>query len=441
MSDNLKDIFKQHVDYHESPVDPNEIWEGIVKKRQEPKRRRILFFLPFVGLLLIAGLLYMNGLQSIDNHTTDSLTHNSAEIISSTQESIQAKPEVLIAKETETPTKEKSKINSVSTGFNTLTTLSKTNEETTTNSQTERKTSTTSTTLRTNNTSNEFVAISSKSTIIEKSELIKREIQSLIPEASLLNLRINSYHQPVELNRKIIPLQKKKRRPSISLEFAAAMLSKSLHSVDAALLSLADDKQSYEKPIDSYSTRISFNLPVINNFSVNLGLGYTRMYEKFDWSGTYMRNEFGDILPIESYDSEGTPLFNYTTGIYFEEVNNNISYFNKYEIFDLPISFSYDIQTFNKLDLRFTAGYSLILNDKFEGYLFTEQNVPTKLENLNNNPSFSSSPFAQVNLSYPIFNNTTVNCGIDFRYRRMAERTTAWNYRSLGAFLGLSIGI
>lgn len=442
MSDNLKDIFKQHVDNHESAVDPNEIWEGIVKKRQEPKKRRILFFIPFAFLLLTTAFLLISEFQFSEKQLVQVSESSSVENILTKQNADarkdgEIKSDIIQEQTPVLTTKELIPTNSpafVSTENHSLNSIPNTVRKTTN-------------TLFTPNASTYNSTIKNPTTVLKKSTIsastdpIIRSTLSHIPILSLLSPSLFLDDKPQEINDNIIPLKKRKRRPSISIEFAGATLSKSLNSVDPILLPLTDEKQAYEKPIDSYSARILFNLPVYNNFSIDLGVAYTRMYEKFDWSGTYMRNEFGDILPIDSYDSEGTPLFNYTTGNYFEEINNRISYFNQYEAIDIPVSLSYDLNVFRKVDLRMSAGYNLSLVERFKGYLFTEQNVPTRLENLKDYPTFSSAPFVKMNLSYPIFQNAMINCGIEVQSRKMTERTTTWNYRSLGAFLGLSVGI
>ncbi len=446
MSDNLKDIFRQHADFHESPVDPNEIWEGILKKRQEPKKRRVIYIIPFLCLLFIGSILVLNNDLSEVKEYSSETTPNTQ-----TQESgiiVQPEEELLKANLSSSAKTIEKQITTTKI-ISSLLADNNAQKQISTFNNNIQKTTTSPSEKNTTYNRNSFITKNSKPQLILKnatnisttSILDKKEMLSITPRLSLIQLNLFSSPTTVRIDNKILPLPKKKRRPSVSIEFAASALSKTLHSVDPILLSLAEEKKLYEKPIDSYSARLAFNLPIFKNFSADLGIDYSRMYEKFEWSGTYMRNEFGDIIPINSYDAEGTPLFNYTNGVYFEEINNSISNYNRYETIDIPVSISYDIQTFAQLSFRLTAGYSFNVSDQSNGFLFTEENVPSNLEDSQAYPTLSSSPFAKMHVSYPLFSRTSINLGMDLRYRRMTERTTAWTYRSLGAYIGLRMDI
>lgn len=443
MSDNLKEFLKQHIDAHESPVDPNEIWEGIKQKRQRPKKRGIYLFIPLLMLLSIAGLLYLNKSELSLDTSMHAQTYQSTEqsaienIIEDRSQNNNEISEVAVEFENTTPN---NKSNPISRNLR---------KEISSQVPSSTFTRTFSAPFQSpiNNT---FQLFSSSQKIEEpllkqkvneqfnSQLLLKKPTINITPILPIRPRTLELLRESViNLENKIIPIKKKKRKPLLGIELAAGMVSKNLHSIDPSLVSLSEDKQTFENPLDLYSLRLLLDIPVINNFSLGLGLSYTRINEQFNWSGTFMRNEKGDILAIESYDAEGTPLFNYTSGVYFEEVDQNINHYNQYNLVDIPVSISYHHSLFNRLGLDLSAGLNINVSESFDGYLFTEDNVPTALEDRNEYISFSTAPYLKAGLSIPVLNRASLNMGAEYNMRRMNERTSSWTYSSMGGYLGL----
>lgn len=454
MNNKLEDLFKHHVDSHESKVDPNSIWEGIQKKRQRPKRKKFFYLLPLFFMLFLSGYYFLNSFDALENQQV-TVTETVSRIENTIRPALESESNQGANFRTNKAAK---KLEASTTSFD----ISKRENSTTSQSnntsypEINKKTISTSKTTPTQNIikkytqsyiGNNHIGPTSINAAAEKeqtNDAIKIEPFELIDGLNFLETQLHFLIIEPErpsFDNQIVPLKRKRNPIRFSLEFAATQLSKKLNTVDPILVSVAEEKQKIENPLDSYSGRLLVDIPILSNFSVEFGIDFTRMYEQIIWDGSYMINENGEIFPIDGYNEIGTPLFNYTTGVYFEEVNKNIDYYNKYNVISIPLALAYNVAWNQRIGASFSAGVNINAYESFHGYLYTEDNVPLRLEESSDFLSFSSAPFAKARLTYPLYRNIHLSGGLEYTFRKMTERTTSWNYSSFGINLGLSLSL
>ncbi len=403
MSSRFNKHIKDHVERHEYDVDPQEIWEGILAK-EKPKSRRYFWMLLFpfgIGLLAITTWLSH---ENLTPSTTFSNSNDTNQVELSVQDKVLSNYNKIVTLEREPKTTEiiteisseqpasKQPPNSsiarqekISSYFSSSK-KSNLNSHSVLDHSTIEKSELSTNTIKP--TQHQISSISketkSPSRLAEKPLLAELEqVKELIALQNIINLPPGlSYKRtaPVSHSRpylvqdqsQISVASSKQNRWSLGINAGYGFVGKSI--VSSSNESEAFDRSTTETPVELFSSELLVTYDISNNWSISSGINYQRVYEKFEWSGTFFEDHNGAIFQdVENF-----------TSIAFEKVEQTTSIYNQYNYVDIPLYLTYSPRLYRKLRPALFAGLSANVINYNEGTILNQVSLPLSLSDTKN---------------------------------------------------------
>lgn len=463
MSIDIDDLIKKHVNGHEADIDPNDIWEGIMAKRQAApvKKRRFPYFI----LLLLLPLAGSVGYWLVAS-SPDSSSHNMNKSLSGNTMSAS---EIAVLKADEVPAKKQSlKYENTSdiqisnnTVTNNNTTTQNTIAKTTNGLNTNKNLFPAIITSQSSGSYNPFtqpnLASSPTRNSADNNELNGQIIKDLNVDNQLLAEGIESAILPITSNKKLLTipsidliatdfLTSKKNIPGVasmniialpqSLRWSISTLagySTILNrSVTYSTFSENEDYRSMnEKALDAISASVLFSYKLCDKVSITSGVAYQKDFVLFDWSGSYVEDNNGMTFTEGESESLPSSFRNSYIG-----VDRNAKVYNQYEYYDIPLLLNYDMGL-SKLRTSFQIGIAANVHHSAEGLMLSESLLPLELSEMNNSLKIGLKYSGAVVVDYPLLGAWNIQGSLGYSTRKTTRSSHTLNYSYLDAKLGL----
>jgi len=442
----LNKILKHHVDKHESEVDPQEIWEGILKK-QEPKRRKGWFYLfPLIALVGISFFLF-NNLNESGSYTP------SSEMTNTPQSSSTQKAEAAAAISEKTINEVKSKKAQVLTNASNtdpktkaLTKSSAPSTTTTSNSITITEANKLNTSIHTLTKYDHASSVETKS--VDAHFAIKKEInsqKSFIKNLLTLPVINQNIFDEKELDLQAsytepsAPIVKNKRWLAIAMTTGSGLVNKSILPSNLLSQEQVAVRQQSETPLEAISGQVQLELGLSKSFSIRSGINYLRLSEKFEWTDTYLSDASGNILSTLQNDNEGNPIVNVTalanpSQLHYS-VESKVIHYNTHNFVDVPLTLAYNVR-WKKMRASLYGGGALNIMMSSEGKYLNTSSLVEQYGTSN----FSSrlSYLAGMNIDVPFCNRLALRAGLNYETRKVQNHGLHARYEAIRADLGLA---
>ncbi len=442
----LNKILEHHVSIHESEVDPQEIWEGILEKQKPTKRRRFLFyfkmFLPIVLLVGLSPFILTDEdqadiamLQPVENHTPVSEYQRTANPLSSIKE----KTAQHLGVSTSTKTVSTTELNVASASTNEYKEATTVNESLSTS---ELKISNFTSPFRqvktpVSNQKNtiQISAINSNSNFATKK--ISRPKLNL-PLLPILISPFKNFEQTIPS--KEIVVNRTFNQATLTLGLTGGMGYIHSHSSiqNPASTYLAARSDS-EKPLEAINVNLEAMLLLPSSWSLGTGLRYSRLSEELDWTDKYLTDSAGNILSTIETDTEGNSISDFSSAnqnelLYSDEIRS--VHYNSHYFIDLPISLGYE-KILGRIRTNIFAGTAFNVLSRSEGrylnqdLLISEYGMDSKLK-------ASLSYRAGFQMQFPLANRLAFLSRLEYENRKFTHLGYYKRYSTISLNIGMN---
>jgi len=457
-----RQILRYHVSTHESEVDPQEIWDGILEK-QKPKKKaswfRFLFSSVLLATIITATYLILANQDEIELYSESTSVH-SEKLISNqlaprqlnlnTYQSLTSDP---------TPIKSNTKNKSVvsNTSFDSIVYTKLPSQAT---SRINSKKSNQSiynynhSSLLYQRKNVDFNSIPQKHIASATTLLDKNEEHSEASNTELSKLELPSRKHnivgfpediPIDINLAFSPPAPP--ITSYSPNILSLRLSGGIGITRATLSSNAPMDEDFvtarnksESSLEIISGRIGLSYNLTPRLSIISGFDYLQINESFRWSGIFLQDSDGVETASLERDDEGN--LDVTADLFTEDfqhvVDKDIFHYNKYLLISIPLILEYNF-SFNKLRPKVYAGTSLNLLDLSRGRILDRSLLPIDLANLDT--SFSNRYVSGLTLDFLLRRNLRLSAGLEFSSQSLTISDVQKQYTILSANLGLQFRI
>lgn len=462
-----RQILRHHVSTHESEVNPQEIWDGILEK-QKPKKKKIWLHFLFSSVLLAtfvtaSFLIYHNQnnrpLYSENSFKTDKI--NSKELTSHIT-NLQPTSSTQLLKKEYLPTKLNTKNQTLISNSLSNTELTKSNltKETNENHLSETNepivsgfTQSSFTQTNNNQTKNSDALfphkIQSNTVQLEQSVAFRNvaNTESPISRLPLQNYTLVSLQELLPKELDFTTISPPKVIEDLSHSHLSLRLSGGIGIAKSKISSggkVDEDfilaRKTSESSLENISGRIGISYNLTSGLSLVSGIDYMQVNESFKWSGVFLQDADGvDIASLER-DEEGA--LDVAAELFTEDlqhaVDKDIIHFNKYELISIPFIVEYNF-VFRRLRSTIYAGTTLNLANISSGRILDLSLLPIDLKNLDS--SFSNRYLSGFSFDLPLKRNLSLYAGIELSTQSLTISEVRKQYNILSANLGLQFRV
>lgn len=460
----LNKILKHHVDKHESEVDPQEIWEGILKK-QEPKKKRGWFFLfPLIALVGVSFFLFTSlydnssyapvsettpapqPLSSLSDKSEASVINSKAVTIDNIAENNTVVSEVIetsnITNEAAVTIIDEQEKDYISNANQTNTLRAKTfSSSITTTTFNKPKTLLQSAKGNYKTTSpitkgiNSHFAIkkdlNSQILLIENLFTLPIIRRNIFTERKIEGLP--SYADPIAptvVNEKLIRL---------AVTTGVGIMNKSFLQSDILSSEHLLARQESEIALEAIRGQLQVELGITNSLSLRSGVKYLRLNEKFDWIDTYLTDDSGNILSTLNDDTEGNPIVNVSAianpNVLHYSVENQVIHYNSHHLVDIPLVLAYNMRWRNIRASLYGGGSVNVLSASKGKYLDTNMLIADYSgRELTSRVGY----LGGLSIDLPIYERVALRVALDYETRKTQNLGLYARYKSMVGSLGIA---
>lgn len=442
MNDELNNILKNHVERHEKEVDPQEIWDGILRKRKRRKSGWLLYFLPFC---LVIGLYFSsNTFQVRDQQELSSIS----EIKRDRQESSLSQADLNAdIKETKNNTASEL-VNTIENNINQDQISNDPTTEKPTSAVNKLNLNTTQKSLKENPKAVLETAFNSQRNNSVFQEDKRPQSESILKDINLEKTILRNYSK-IEIinpalvalpsrsinNAQIIVSPKKHYNPlSVNLVTGFGLLDKNTKPVLPENELFGSINENATEALDAHSVSLLLEIPIRKNFSINTGLHYEKQYERLNWSASYLTDDKGEKTII-NFDDNGEPIYSYTSSNYYQTTTEQVTSYQNFQTIDLPIQLNYILNA-SRLSTSIYAGMMINLSSTLSG-IGLDENL--NLVNLSEIESFKKPSHkyqAGLAINYGLTSKLYLSSGFNLATRTWTDDQLENKYLTYGINLG-----
>jgi len=407
----IEDKIKKRLDQYQSEIDPNEIWEGIQRKRHPKKDgRKIIFFMlaAIILLVLFVSLLITNKLnQNIDLHNENPIVNKETTNKQKTDKNVIKNTKNSLNHFSQKPPKpENESNNTISISNNTKNNNKSTNKITSDNPNKEKSETgnlVMSETLKQNNISSEY----------KNNKIVFLSIKTIISELKLKR-KFNIKFSPVTYNKKQI----RKFKPQIALELTPNYVYKQFILTSDNFASFMSNKQKSEKLLEAFDVSVIYRQNIYKGLGICTGINYGQIDTKMEFYYKENKDEEEDsILTTIVVNSITDTMRIYERAMIkkYYDVTEKIYNYHRYIRIPVLISYTGKIHNLN-YNLRTGVNINILTFDK--GRTLTPDGKTTVITDTKTNllkPKAFGDFHFDLRFKYNLNNNLALNIGPQYK--------------------------
>ncbi len=456
MKENVKRILREHVEQHEYDIDPSDIWAGMqAKQKKDDRSNRFLIWFFFGSMLLVAFGIWNYNQPKKNNTKSD----ESIQQVEATSQIASVKQTQLSNKSESTGTNHKNILDNKINNTIAQEDKSETNTLITANISYSTSKFSNRTTPPSNSTNSYKLPSSSISTAssvqapfsgiqntaeAEANEVISSEnntinildeTQTQRPKLDLTTTISLLPQTPIYQNRKsthtILPSIsiERDRNWFISCIGSYGFTANTLTAHNQSGVALTGQREALTTPLESLHAAIHFGRKLTPFLKLSAGIKYTRINSKFEWNGSYLSDENGNLV-----DST-LPDFNFSAGNFYQEVNRNVVSYNYHEVLSIPVRLHLYKER-HKLSYGIFGGINFPISNKTFGHTLNEELIPISLSSIVEN--FSPELETGISLTYQFTQGWSLISQCSVSRITVNETNASSEFRMFNIGLGLS---
>ncbi len=440
MKNEVKNLFQEHFDDYQLPIDQQKLLDGISEKRKKKRRRTLLLLFPWLGFLasIFFATIQWNPLHSNENRTLNLgiASLNDVHVSMNVDDKVDhvAEYESLpLVKEETFETTQSQTADGKEEHFTTINEVSKTPSKTilrlSVNDQVHESVTSTE----------KFLDEPSDQSVFKQSSSARKEIElSMPPLVENLDavvtlprmtdrlihedkrakdvLHFGRFHPPLEPDRKI------------RFEFFAGYLTGSVEDLDDDS-DLSTQRESAFHQFESRQAMVLISKTIFNKIMISSGLTYTENRQQFSWSGQYWVDAEGNFVSDE-----------FTAGIINQgalyQRDREVLKLQRRNMLDIPIVIQY-AHKIDRFEIKTFANLSFNVWNQINGFNLDENAIPRNLSNYPQKikPSFGGG----MDVSFALHDRMYLSARFLVQTRKIDYGFAREQISNVGAQLGVQV--